>query len=75
MIDAINPIILAFLGSFVIVLIIYLENKINKTVNSNKEYLKLFCIILTIVIIILFIHEMSIFRKNNVSILEGAPDF
>lgn len=75
MIDTINPIILAFLGAFIIVLIIYLENKINKSVKSNKEYLKLFCIVLTIVIIILFIHEISIFRKNNVSILEGNPDF
>lgn len=75
MIDAINPIILAFFGSFIIVLIIYLENKINKTVKSNKEYLKLFSIILTMVIIILFIHETTIFRKNNVDILEGIPDF
>ena len=75
MLDSINPIILAFTGSFIIVLIIYLENKINKTLKSNKEYLKLFCIVLTIVIIILFIHELSIFRKNNVSILEGNPDF
>ena len=75
MLDSINPIILAFIGSFIIVIIIYLENKINKTLKSNKEYLKLFCIVLTIVIIILFIHELSIFRKNNVSILEGNPDF
>lgn len=75
MIDFSNPVLLAILSSLVIIGLIILENKVNNSIKSNKEYLKLFFIVFTITLILLFIHETSIFRNNNVEIYEGTPNF
>lgn len=75
MIDFSNPVLLAILSSLVIIGLIILENKVNNSIKSNKEYLKLFFIVFTITLILLFIHETAIFRNNNVEIYEGTPNF
>ena len=62
-----NPVIVSVLIGLVSVILSYIENKMNNSNRSNKDYLKLFVLVSASVIV-------STYMVNNTSVLTSFKD-
>ena len=79
-----NPIVLSVLGSWLAVLVLYINNKVSKEPHKKTDYLKLFFLVFIILFITLQIFIFNVEgqtggsfdpRHVNVEMRGGNPDF
>ena len=70
-----NPFTFSILAACINTLVFWIEHKMIKAVKQKKEYLKQFIITFFISLIILFLYDSIIDKKQDVEMYTGNPEF